>query len=80
MQSPCQAITPVEGQDFHLYVDADGRGMSVVVCQEYDKRHHPVAFLSRLLRQGEEKMSPCELYILSVTWAVSKFKWYAMGS
>lgn len=27
-----QLITPMEGKDFHLYVDADGRGMSVVVC------------------------------------------------
>ena len=41
---------PEEDKEFRLYVDADERGMSVVVAQELEGKDWPVAFLSRLLR------------------------------
>lgn len=59
-------------------MDADERGMSVVVCQDYEVRHHPVAFLSRLLRLGEPQMTQAELYLAAARWAVQKFKWYGL--
>ena len=70
---------PEEDKEFRLYVDADERGMSVVVAQELEGKDWPVAFLSRLLRQGEECWSQGEMYIGAIRWAVEKFKWYVMS-
>ena len=53
--------------------------MSVVVAQEHEGKDWPVAFLSHLLRQGEERWSQGELYIGAIRWAIEKFKWYVMS-
>lgn len=40
----------------------------------------PVAFLSRLLRGSEMGLEEPELWVIAIRWAVSKFRYYLLGS
>ena len=72
-------LIPDEALPFHLYLDADAEGISAVMCEPKDEKHHPVAFLSRLLRDPETKLAPAEVWLLGAKWAVKKFKWLLVG-
>ena len=69
-------LTIADGRrPFYLYVDVSNEGISAVMCQEYSKKHLPVAFLSRLTRDTEKQMLEAELWLSGIRWAVKKFKW-----
>ena len=58
---------------FHLQTDASKEGLGAILLQESDDRqYHPVAFVSRELKEGEPKYHSLKLEFLALKWAVTE--------
>ena len=62
-------------------VDASGDGLGAVLTQQQkDGRWQPVYFASRKLTGPESRYAAIELEALAVSWAVSRFRNYLLGT
>lgn len=65
---------------FVIQCDASSTGIGAVLCQKTDEIDQPVAYLSRKLNEREAKYSASERELLSVVYAVEKFRPYVDGT
>lgn len=71
---------PDYSKQFIIQCDASNGGVGAVLCQEVDGTEQAVAFLSRKLNDRERKYSTSERELLSVVFAVEKFRPYIDGT
>ncbi|XP_064462310.1 uncharacterized protein K02A2.6-like [Ornithodoros turicata] len=63
-----------------LSVDASSYGLGAVLLQEdWDGHHRPVAYASRALSKTEQRYAQVEKEALAITWACDKFRMYVLG-
>ncbi|CAM6094694.1 unnamed protein product [Calypogeia fissa] len=73
-------ITPLWGNDFHVYVDGSGFCIGVVLSQlDEDGRDHPIYFASRQMSAPEKNYSGTDREALGVIYACKKFRHYLLG-
>ena len=68
-------------QKFYLQMDASNIALSVELYQEgEDKEHRTIAFASRTLLAAERNYTTTEKELLSIVFAVKKFRTYLLGN
>ena len=68
-------------QKFYLQTDASNVALGAELYQEdEDKEHHTIAFASRTLLAAEQNYTTTEKELLSIVFAVKKFRTYLLGS
>lgn len=65
---------------FVIQCDASNIGIGAVLCQETNGMDQPIAYLSRKLNDREAKYSTSERELLSVVYAIEKFRPYIDGT
>lgn len=65
---------------FTIQCDASNEGIGSVLCQKVDGHERAIAFLSRKLTDIEKRYSTSERELLSVVYAVEKFRPYVDGT
>lgn len=70
---------PDYNKPFTIQCDASNEGIGAVLCQKTDDSDQPVAYLSRKLNDCEKRYSASEKELLSVVYAVEKFRPYIDG-
>ncbi|XP_060071934.1 uncharacterized protein LOC132551808 [Ylistrum balloti] len=70
---------PDLNSEFILRTDASDYGIGAILLQEDDGVVHPVAYVSRKLKDGELSYSVVEKECLAVVWGISKFQKYLYG-
>lgn len=71
---------PDFSKPFIIQCDASNRGIGAVLCQKIDDMEQPVAYLSRKLNDREQLYSTSERELLSIVYAVEKFRPYVDGT
>lgn len=64
---------------FVIQCDASTKGIGAVLCQTINKIERPIAYLSRKLNDREQLYSTSERELLSIVFAVEKFRPYIEG-
>ncbi|KAJ1704265.1 hypothetical protein LUZ63_004044 [Rhynchospora breviuscula] len=67
---------PIKGKPLHLYVGASAVAVSAALLREEDKTQKPVYFVSRVLRDAEERYSTVEKGAFAVLIAARKLRPY----
>ena len=66
---------------FYLQTDASNVALGAELYQEdSDKEHHTIAFASRSLLAAERNYTTTEKELLSIVFAVGKFRTYTLGN
>ncbi|CAB0039250.1 unnamed protein product [Trichogramma brassicae] len=80
----CQSILlhhPMKDKPFILYTDASNIALGAALCQEPEEGDTRVIYLaSRTLKGAEKNYYTTELELLSIVWALNKFRSYVYGS
>lgn len=71
---------PDFSKPFIIQCDASNKGIGAVLCQKIDNVERPVAYLSRQLNDREQLYSTSERELLSIVYAIEKFRPYVEGS
>lgn len=71
---------PDYSKPFIIQCDASNIGVGAVLCQSTGNAEQAVAYLSRKLSDREKKFSTSERELLSVVYAIEKFRPYIEGS
>ena len=72
---------PNFNNNFYLQTDASNVALGAELYQEDDdKEHHTIAFASRTLLAAERYYTTTEKELLSIVFAVKKFRTYLLGS
>ncbi|CAH0726940.1 unnamed protein product, partial [Brenthis ino] len=64
---------------FVIQCDASTKGIGAVLCQIINKEERPIAYLSRKLNDREQLYSTSERELLSIVFAIEKFRPYIEG-
>ncbi|CAF4832911.1 unnamed protein product [Pieris macdunnoughi] len=67
-------------EPFIIQCDASNKGIGAVLSQKIDGLEKPIAYLSRKLNDREQLYSTSERELLSIVYAVEKFRPYVDGS
>lgn len=70
---------PDYSKPFIIQCDASNEGIGAVLCQKAEDSEQAVAFLSRKLTDTEKRYSTSERELLSVVYAIEKFRPYIDG-
>lgn len=70
---------PDYSKPFMIQCDASNEGIGAVLCQKTEDSEQAVAFLSRKLTDTEQRYSASERELLSVVYAIEKFRPYIDG-
>lgn len=70
--------TPDFTRPFRVTMDTSGRGVGLVLSQDFDGEEHPILYLSQKLNPTEVKYSTIE--ILAVKWALDALRYYLVGA
>lgn len=70
---------PDYSKPFIIQCDASNEGIGAVLCQKEEDSEQAVAFLSRKLTDTEKRYSALERELLSVVYAIEKFRPYIDG-
>ena len=71
---------PDPQRPFILTTDASGATIGAVLSQQYDDGAHPVAFLSRKLRDAELNYPVHDKELLALVYAIRTWRHYILGS
>jgi hypothetical protein len=70
---------PDYSKPFIIQCDASNNGVGAVLCQKSGNEEQPIAYLSRKLNDREKKFSTSERELLSIVYAIEKFRPYIDG-
>lgn len=70
---------PDYSKPFFIQCDASNNGIGAVLCQKNEDGEQPIAYLSRKLNDRERKYSTSERELLSMVYAIEKFRPYVDG-
>lgn len=71
---------PDFSKPFLIQCDASNKGIGAVLCQKLNEAEQPIAYLSRKLNDREQRYSTSERELLSIVYAIEKFRPYIEGS
>lgn len=71
---------PDYSKPFIIQCDASNHGIGAVLCQQSEEGEQPIAYLSRKLNERERKYSTSERELLSIVYAIEKFRPYIDGA
>ncbi|KAG6438737.1 hypothetical protein O3G_MSEX000180 [Manduca sexta] len=65
---------------FIIQCDASNKGIGAVLCQKLNNIEQPISYLSRKLNEREQLYSTSERELLSIVYAIEKFRPYIDGT
>lgn len=71
---------PDYSKEFIIQCDASNKGIGSVLCQKFNNIDQPIAYLSRKLNSREQLYSTSERELLSIVYAIEKFRPYIEGT
>jgi hypothetical protein len=65
---------------FEIMCDASDYAVGAVLCQSKDKKHHAIAYGSKILNGAQLNYATTEKELLVVVFAIDKFRSYLVGA